>query len=114
MYNIDIYTILGEPNILPPTSPPLVLTTFISLTCGQDVTVPTLLGLSSIGFTCSIFNGSEPLTMILRKDNVTISNSFSHNIFGPDDDDFGTYAFILSNDGCGSDIAVSRILRQGQ
>ena len=110
---MDVYTTLGEPHISPPTTPPLVFSSFISLTCGQDVTVPTLVGVEFIAFTCTIFNGSDPFTMKIFKDGIPISNSFTHFI-NPDDDDFGTYAFVLSTEKCGSDIVVSRILRQGQ
>ena len=92
----------------------MVFPTFISLTCGQDVTVPTLVGVTSLIFGCQPFNGSEPFIFDILKDNVSVSDTFMHTIANPDDDAFGTYAFLLSTEKCGADLVVSRILQQGQ
>ena len=55
------------------------------------------------------------------KDGKLISNNveligitLTLTIIPPSDDDFGTYTFALSTEGCGSTSAVSRIIRQGQ
>ena len=87
---------------------------FIQLTCGQDVVVPTLQGVATLLFQCSIFNGSSPLVSTIFKDGVQIRDSFSLVISPASDADFGTYTFGLSTDCCGSTMAVSRIIRQGQ
>ena len=98
-----------------PQGPPTVLPTFISLTCGQDIKVPTLLGLGNVLMQCFPFNGSQPLTMQVYKDGELIPGaSFPYTIVFPNDDDFGTYTFVLSTERCGLASAVSRILRQGQ
>ena len=103
----------GEPNLSPPTSPPVVTTNFISITCGQDAVVPTLQGVFTLIIQCMIYNGSNAVPAVF-KDGVLISNSFPIIIIPPSDDDFGTYTFSLSTEFCGTATAVSRILRQGQ
>ena len=51
----------------------------------------------------------------MYKDDILIPGaSFPYIIAGVDRDAFGTYTFVLSTEKCGSDIAVSRILHQGQ
>ena len=97
-----------------PVGSPVVSPFFISLTCGQDVEVPDLTGTATILINCVIFNGSDPLTMQVYKDGELIPGaSFPYTIIGADREAFGTYSFVLSTEICGSDIAVSRILRQG-
>ena len=88
----------------------------ISLTCGQDITVETLVGVSIIIIECSIFNGSEQFSYKVFKDGGLIpsTHSLDLHIFSPSNDDFGTYTFVASTEGCGSAVAVSRIIRQGQ
>ena len=102
---------LGIPHLVPPTAPPIVQPTFIVLTCGQDVTVPTLVGVSSIIILCQAFNGSDPLTTTVYKDGIIVGNSIPHTILNPD---FGTYTVVVSTEHCGAAHAVSRILQQGQ
>ena len=75
--------------------------------------VPTLQGVATLLFQCNIFNGSEPVSEIF-KDGVRIRDGFSLIISPASDDDFGTYTFGLSTECCGSAMAVSRIIRQGQ
>ena len=87
---------------------------FILLTCGQDIIVETLVGVASLIIQCRIFNGTQPLIMEVFKDGELISNGLTLTIIPPSDDDFGTYTFALSTEGCGSTSAVSRIIRQGQ
>ena len=86
---------------------------FIRLTCGQDVEVPTLQGVATLLFQCNIFNGSDPVSRIF-KDGVQIRDGLSLLISPASDADFGTYTFGVSTDCCGSTMAVSRIIRQGQ
>jgi len=98
---------------LPPVNPPVVLPTFISITCGQDAELPSLEGILTITIQCMIFNGSDPVPEVF-KDGVSIGNSFPLIITSVSNDDFGTYTFGLTTDCCGSTQAVSRIIRQGQ
>ena len=105
---------LGIPHLVPPTVPPIVQPTFITLTCGQDVTVPTLVGVSSIIISCQIFNGTDPLTTTVYKDGTMIvGNSVPYIIANPTDNDFGTYTVVASSEHCGAAHAVSRILQEG-
>ena len=97
--------------------PPIILPFLISLTCGQDVIIPSNISLARVGIlsiTCQPFNGSEPLYQKVFKDGVLIGSfrQSSLGIFQPDDDDFGTYTFVLSTKECGHTFRVSRI-RQG-
>ena len=85
---------------------------FIRLTCGQDVVVPTLQGVATLLFQCSIFNGSILFSAIF-KDGVQIRDNFQLILPSPSDADFGTYTFGLLTECCGSTMAVSRII-QGQ
>ena len=112
---IEVYSCLGEPHIMEPVGDPSVSPFFISLTCGQDIEVPDLTGTAAILMNCAPFNGSEPLTQQVYKDGELIPRAgFPNTIVGADREAFGTYAFVLSTEKCGSDVAVSRILRQGQ
>ena len=104
---------------MPPTGPPpSTAGGVVSLTCGQDVTVETFVGASTLLLQCQAFNGSDPLTMAVYKDGELLPSGPTSN-FGtvlrspPSDDDFGTYTFALSTEKCGTATAVSRILRQG-
>ena len=98
---------------MPPVDNAVASSTFISLTCGQDITVPTLIGVTNISFSCLVFNGSGPSTLFVYKDNMYISDSFTLVISPANDDNFGIYSFRVSNP-CGNDVAVSRILQQGE
>ena len=110
-----MYSCLGEPHIRPPIDNPSVSEYFISLTCGQDVEVLDLTGITTIYMICNPWNGSAPLTTQVYKDGELIPGAgFPYTIVGADREAFGTYAFVLSTEKCGSDVAVSRILRQGQ
>ena len=106
--------ISGEPNLEPPSTPPVVSSTSISLTCGQDVTVKGFTGVETLSLQCSAFNGSDITSLQIYKDGEVISSdSLTMSISYPDDDDFGTYTFVLSTRRCGSTQAVSRVLRKG-
>ena len=99
---------------MPPIEPPTVSPFFISLTCGQDITVETLVGVASLSIGCAAFNGSEPLTMEVFKDGELLGGpGFTVSMLPPSDYDFGTYTFALSTEKCGTTTAVSRIIRQG-
>ena len=98
-----------------PIGNPVVSPFFISASCGQDIEVPDLTGIATILMSCSPFNGSEPLTMKVYKDGELITGAgFPHTIVGANRDAFGTYTFVLSTEKCGRDVAVTRILQQGQ
>ena len=96
---------------MPPVDNAVASPTFILLTCGQDITVATLMGITNISFSCSVYNGSESSTMLIYKDNMLIGDSFTLFISPTSDDDFGTYTFKVSNP-CGTDVAESRIHQQ--
>ena len=96
--------------------PPIMGDPFFTIvTCGQDVEFTDLLGTTTILMLCTAFNGTQPLTTEVYKDGVLIPGAgFPYVIVGANRDAFGTYSFVLSTERCGSDIAVSRIFRQGQ
>ena len=99
---------------MPPTGPPTVSPFFISLTCGQNITVESLVGVVSLSIGCQAFNGSEPLITEIYKDGELLRGpGFTFTMIPPSDDDFGTYTFALSTEKCGTTTAVSRIIRQG-
>ena len=108
-------TYVGEPNIWPPQSSALILSTSTVLTCGEDITVSTFVNITSISFLCNVSNGSQPLTWKVYKDGeLTQYNSTPVVINNPTESDYGTYTFVLSSTHCGSTSAVSRLLQQGQ
>ena len=116
VHTYDLFiTYVGEPNIRPPLTPALTFDTSIILTCGEDVTVTSLVGVTVVSFLCYVFNGSQPLTWKVYKDGeLTQYNSTPVVINNPTDSDYGTYTFVLSSTHCGSTSAVSRLLQQGQ
>ena len=98
-----------------PIGNPSVSAFFISGSCGQDIEVPDLTGTTVILMNCAPFNGSDPLIQQVYKDGELIPGaSFPYTIVGADRDAFGTYTFVLSTEKCGRDVAVTRILQQGQ
>ena len=112
---IEVYSCLGVPHIMEPIGNPSVSQFFISGSCGQDIEVPDLTGTATVLMNCAAFNGSEPLNMSVYKDGEIIPGAgFPYTIIGADRDAFGTYTFVLSTEKCGRDMAVTRILRQGQ
>ena len=95
----------------PVGGPPLGNECFVSLMCGQDAELPNLTETTTILMECIAFNGSDPLTMEVYKDDILIPCASSpYIIAGANREAFGTYTFVLSTETCGSDIAVSRIL----
>ena len=106
---------IGEPHIQQPQNSSLVFPTSIILTCGEDVTIQSLVNITVITFLCNVYNGSHPLTWKIYKDGeLTQYNSTPVNIQHRTDNDYGTYTFVLSSTHCGSAMAVSRMLQQGQ
>ena len=104
---------LGEPHVRPPQSDSIVFPSFISLTCGNNITSPSLVGFT-ISFSCEIYNGSYPSTKVY-KDGVLTDKSFqSFDIASANNSDFGTYTFMVETEHCGAAIAVSRLLQEGQ
>ena len=104
---------LGEPHISPPQSDTIQFPSFISLTCGNDVTSPTLVGYT-ISFSCAIHNGSDPTTKVYKDGVLTDKNFQSFDIMSANNSDFGTYTFMVETEHCGDAIAVSRLLQEGQ
>ena len=101
---------LGEPHLVPPVNKIAEPSAFITLICGQDVTVPTLDGIIVI-INCEIFNGSEPFTITIYKNDVMeIGNSVPHQIANPD---FATYTVVVLTEHCGATRASSRIFQEG-
>ena len=93
-----------------PMADPVVFPAVISLTCGQDVTIPTIMGVPFLSISCAVVSGSGTLTREIYKDGVLINNSgFTILVMSPSNDVFGTYTFVVSSEGCGSAFAVSRI-----
>ena len=73
-----------------PSDDPLVSPISISLTCGQDVEVPTLMEVATVLIQCTPgqYNGSDPLTMQVYKDGELIPGGTSpYKIVSPTDDD---------------------------
>ena len=115
LYMLILCTYVGTPTLVPPTGIPTVLRGFITLTCGQDVIVPTFMGVSALFISCLVFNGTEPLTFSVVKDGVLLNSksSFTQFYVSPNESSYGTYTFTVSSEKCGHASAVSRILRQG-
>ena len=90
--------------------------TFISLTFGQNVTAPTLVGVFSLVIALNIFNGSQPLNTTFYKDGSVIMSSSSTSLIisNPTDDNFGIYTVIVSSESCGAAYAISRICQSGK
>ena len=97
------------PYFFPPRGPPEVLPNHINLTCEQNITIPSFAGVQTLTISCSV---TSYLTRRVYKNGVLIGNSFRQNFTFPDDDYFGTYAFVASTEECGHAFAVSRILRK--
>ena len=101
---------LGEPHLVPPVNETAESSAFITLICGQDVTVPTLDGIIVI-INCEIFNGSEPFTITVYKNDATVvGNSVPHLIDNPD---FATYTVVALTEHCGATLASSKIFQEG-
>ena len=94
---------------MPPSSPPVVLSSFATLTCGQNITLPSS-GVKILVISCELFNGSYPTTTEVFKNGVSIGSSFPLIISPFGDDDFGNYTFVASTRRCGSTSALSWIL----
>ena len=111
-----IITCIGEPHIQEPLNPAQVLATSIILTCGQNVSIGSLVYIRVIIFLCNVSNGSQPLTWNIYKDGeLTEYNSTNVNLYAtissPTDSDFGTYTFVLSSKHCGSAMKISRLVQ---
>ena len=112
--NFVFLAYIGIPHIQPPQSDPIIFPSFISLTCANDVTSPSLQGFT-ISFSCQEHNGSQPLTITMYKDDTVVTNNGrSHDFINADNSHFATYTFVLSTVHCGSAKVISRLLQQGQ
>ena len=60
----------------------------------------------------SISNSAQPIVTEVFKDGVLIGSSFTRTIAPFGDDDFGTYTFVASTEGCREITAVTRILNE--
>ena len=92
----------------------MVFPTIIILTCGEDVTVTSLVNVSLINFECNIFNGTDALTKRIYKDGNLTSYTAPIVITDPTDDDYGTYTFEVSSEHCGTAIAITTLRQEGQ
>ena len=94
----------GTATVSPPVAP---------LRCGEDFETVSISDFLIIQITCPQFNGTDA-TITAYKDGEVISLPVWFGpVPPPDDSVYGTYTFVSENE-CGRDIAVSRILRQGQ
>ena len=84
------------------------------LTCGENVTIKSLVNITVISFVCNVFNGTQPLTMSIYKDDNLTSYTGVFSINNPTDDDYGTYTFVVTSEHCGSAIAVTTLRQEGQ
>jgi len=88
----------------------------LNMRCGQDYEGVSLSAFLIVQITCPVFNGTYT-TVTAYKDGVEIDGFTGTLQFGPipppTDDIFGTYTFVDENN-CGRDVAISRIIRQGQ
>ena len=92
----------------------MVFPTSIILTCGEYVTVKSLVNVSQITFECNVFNGTDSLTKRIYKDGNLTSYTAPFTIVNPTDDDYGTYTFEVSSEHCGTAIAVTTLRQEGQ
>ena len=97
----------------------MILPSFVSLTCGQDIYLPSFKGLSPdfpLIIQCTVYNGTGPITLAAFKNGVSYIGPYFNlqlNASTTDNSYFGTYAFVLVSGRCGHATAVARILRQG-
>ena len=108
-----LFTVAGEPYIVPSTSQPIINPSGISFSCGQDIILPSLKGAPPLIIKCEEFNGTGPLTLAVFKNDVYIGSCFNLSALTPDDCYFGSYNFVLVTGRCGHAVAEARILRQG-
>ena len=112
---VHFYTtaLIVPPNFDSGSGPATLIPPVADLRCGQDFETVSLSGFLIVQITCPLFNGTNA-TVTAYKDGEVISLPVQ---FGPDpppsDDVFGTYTFVTENE-CGRDIAISRVIRQGQ
>ena len=105
-----LYPSIGEPNIEPPTTEPIILPGFVFLTCGQNITIPSV-GIDILSISCNIFNGSDIITTEVFINGIATGYSFQSVVINPfGNTDFGNYTFVVSTRRCGSTSSVSWIL----
>ena len=85
------------------------------LKCGEDFETCSISGVFYLRISCPEFNGTNT-TVTAYRDGEVLYTSLPFQI-GPllhrFDRIFGTYTFVTENE-CGRDIAISRVIRQGQ
>jgi len=106
-----ILSYIDEIFMLPPTGPPMIAPDCVSVTCGQDVTL--LSTPTNVSLSCSVSDSIQPILTQVFKDGVPIGSSFTRNFTSFSSDDFGTYTFVASTEGCSEVIAETRILGKG-
>jgi len=82
--------------------------------CGQEiVVVPPITFPVSLALSCSLHNGSGVNGTLLYKDGVVLRD-FPDPVIQVNNEDelYGTYAFVVTTEKCGSTQAVTRILYQ--
>ena len=100
----NLYSGSGQATISPPAA---------ILRCGEDFETVSISDFLIIQIICPQFIGTDT-TITAYKDGEVISLPVWFGpVPPPDDSVYGTYTFVSENE-CGRDIAVSRILRQGQ
>ena len=116
MLNLLRSIILDLSDIAPPTNDPMVSLESVSLTCGQEVFVENLTGVS-LNIQCKfLYNGSEPLTYEVYKNGVVYKGGvlskkvFSLTIFPASNDDYGEYTFVALTEFCGLTFVMSRVI----
>jgi len=108
-----IIALTVPPNFESGSGPASVTPPAATIICGQDFETVSLSGFLVVQITCNEFNGSNA-DITAYKDGVEISRPVQFGpIPPPDDSVFGTYTFVSENE-CGRDVAISRVIRQGQ
>ena len=117
----EVYMCILSLDLLPaPDGNDLALPNFIILICGRDVAIPNVMEVHTLTLFCPVNNDTDLLMYETYKDGKLINESYSREERGfflafesPDNDVFGTYTFIVSDEKCGYAFAMSRILHSG-
>jgi len=115
---VHIIILTAPPNFISESGTVSATPPVLSMRCGQNYEGVSLSGFALVQITCPEFNGTDT-TLRAYKDGVEIDGFTGTLRFGPGpnppitDDIFGTYTFSTENE-CGRDIEMSRIIRQGQ
>ena len=112
-----LYVHIGLLQIAEPSRSVKIFGNTMTLSCGQNVTIRSIVTFRTIGIYCEedTYDGSQALTWKIYKDGV-LTQYNSTPIFLRDltDSDYGTYTFVLSTSSCGSAVRIARLLRTGE